>query len=189
LDHFGPIQLHRIRHSPPPGAATEQDVIDIHASEDRLYELVDGVLVEKAMGAQESYLAVLLCGRLLDFRNRNDLGIVLGADGMIRLAPQLVRIPDVSFISWNRLKSRSVPKVPILGLAPDLAIEVLSPSNTQEEMKRKLDDYFIDPEQRTTQVFTPPDQTTLLQEYETLQGGEVLPGFTLALRDLFARLA
>jgi hypothetical protein len=58
LNRFGPILLRRVRQDPAPGSATEQDVIDIHDKEKRLYELVDGVLVEKTMGIQESYLAV-----------------------------------------------------------------------------------------------------------------------------------
>src|ERR1700722_15864606 len=101
LDHFGPIAHRRIRQEPAPGTATEQDVIDTHEREDRLYELVDGVLVEKTVGVQESYLAGLIAGILGQFAARHGLGFVLGADGMTRLAPGLVRIPDASFISWE----------------------------------------------------------------------------------------
>lgn len=197
LAHFGPIVHRRIRQEPAPGTATEQDVIDIHEREDRLYELVDGVLVEKAMGVQESFLAILVARLLGDFVSRNDLGFVLGADGMARLAPGLVRIPDVLFVSWRQVPGHRVPRVAMLGFAPDLAVEVLSPSNTPQEMERKLQDYFtagvrlvwyIDPVNRTVQVFTAVDQATLLQEHETLGGDPVLPGFVLTLRDLFAQL-
>ena len=72
-------------------------MIGIHDREDRLCELVDGVLLEKTVGTYESYLALLL-GNFVD---ENNLGIVLGADGMMRLVPGLVRIPNVSFISGN----------------------------------------------------------------------------------------
>src|SRR5262245_48733495 len=142
LTRFGPIQHGRIRQVPPPGQAAEQDVLDIHDREGRLYELVDGVLVEKAMGIQESFLAAFLAGLLGEFARRNDLGFVLGADGMARLAPGLVRIPAVSFISWKRVPDKRVPRTPMLGFGPDLAVEVLSPSNTPQEMERKLNDYF-----------------------------------------------
>src|SRR5947208_2190415 len=118
LNRFGAIPLRRIRQDPPPGSATEQDVIDIHNWEKRLYELVDGVLVEKTMGVQESYVSVLLAGLLGQFAVRNGLGFVLGPDGMARLAPGLVRIPDVSFISWEQLPDRKVPRLPMLGFAP-----------------------------------------------------------------------
>jgi Uma2 family endonuclease len=86
----------------------------------------------------------------------------------------------------------------MLGFGPDLAIEVLSPSNTPQEMERKLNDYFrarvrvvwyVDPRQRTVEVFTGVDRSTLLREGQTLTGDPLLPGFNLALRDLFAQLA
>jgi Uma2 family endonuclease len=142
LAHFGPIAHRRVRQDPAPGSATEQDVLDIHDREKRLYELVDGVLLEKAMGIQESFLAVVIARMLGEFASRSDCGFVLGADGMARLAPGLVRIPDVSFISWQRVPNRRVPRVAMLDFAPDLAVEVLSPSNTPHEMERKLHDYF-----------------------------------------------
>ena len=195
--HFGPILHGRIRHDSPPGSATEKDVITINDRENRLYELTDGVLVEKIMGVQESFLAILLARLLGDFAAKGDLGFVLGADGMARLAPGLVRIPDVSFVSWQRVPNRRIPRVPMLNFAPDLAVEILSPSNTAREMTRKLQDYFtagvrlvwhVDPAARTVEVFTAADQSTLLREDQELRGDPVLPGFVLPIRDLFAQL-
>ena len=61
---------------------------------------------------------------------------------MARLAPGLVRIPDVSFIAWRQVPERHIPRVPMLTFAPDLAVEVLSPSNTAQEMNQKRHDYF-----------------------------------------------
>ena len=68
----------------------------------------------------------------------HDLGIVLGADGALRLFPGLVRIPDASFVAWERLPGRKLPDDPIPELVPDLAIEVMSVSNTPAEMQRKV---------------------------------------------------
>jgi Uma2 family endonuclease len=74
---------------------------------------------------------------------------------------------------------------------------VLSQGNTDEEMKRKRDEYFaagvrlvwlVDPEARTVTVYIAPDQSKLLMQEQTLDGGDVLPGFALALKDLFAEL-
>jgi len=195
LEQFGPLPLNRIRLDPAPGTATEEDVVRIHLREDRLYELVDGVLVEKTMGLYESYLAALLLRLLGNFVDQHDLGFVLGADGMVRLAPGLVRIPDVSFMSWKRLGSKRVPRKPMANLAPDLAVEVLSPNNTAREMDRKLHDYFaagtrlvwyVYPSDHTVKVFTKPGRGTVLREGEALQGGKVLPGFELPLKELFA---
>src|SRR5688572_11268819 len=93
-ERFGPIPLYRIRTTPRPGEATEEDVFEIHDREDRLCELVDGILVEKTMGAYESMLAVEIARLLKNFVKPRKLGTVLGADGMLKLAPGLIRIPD-----------------------------------------------------------------------------------------------
>ena len=194
---FGSLPLRRIRFDPFPGTATEQDVLDLHQREDRLYELIDGVLVEKPMAFRESCLASFLVTMLKVFAMRHNLGTVAGADGMMRLWPGRVRIPDVAFISWDRLPGRRLPDAPIPDLAPDLAVEVLSPSNTDEEMRQKRQDYFdagtrlvwiVEPVSRTVAVWTAPDQSTFFREDETLDGGTVLPGFSLPLRQLFAEL-
>ena len=63
---------------------------------------------------------------LWGFVKARNLGLVTGADSMLRLAPGLVRIPDLAFISWQRLPERRVPTDPIPGLVPDLVVEVLS---------------------------------------------------------------
>ncbi len=197
LDRFGPILLSRIRQDPRPGSATEQDVVEIHDREKRCYELVDGVLVEKTMGVQEAFLAIAIARVLGDFADRQQLGFILGSDGMARLAPGLVRIPDVSLVLWDQLPKRRVPRIAMLNFAPALAVEVLSPSNTRQEMDRKLRDYFaagvrlvwyVDPVARRVQTFTAVDQSQLLVEEETLTGGTLLPGFAVPLRELFAVL-
>jgi Uma2 family endonuclease len=197
LEHLGHIPPQRIRLHPTPGKATEQDVIDLQAREDRLYELVDGVLVEKPMEVRESCVAAVIIRMLGTFVEERDLGFVTAPDGTLRLAPKLVRIPDVAFISWSRLPLREYPPEPIPDLAPDLAVEVLSEGNTQEEMERKLKDYFfagtrlvwlVDPEKRVVDVYTAPDQSVRRREEQSLDGGDVLPGFTLPLKQLFARV-
>jgi Uma2 family endonuclease len=195
LEQFGPIPASRIRHDPPPGATTEKDVIEIEAREDRLYELIDGVLVEKAMGYYEAYLASLL-GRLIgNYAEEHDLGIVAGADGTLRLFPQQVRIPDVSFVCWERLPEGRLPAEPIPQLVPDLAIEVISQSNTDEEMTRKLHEYFqagvrlvwyVYPESRSVRVYRNPNEVAELSGEDVLDGDEVLPGYRLPLAQLFA---
>jgi Uma2 family endonuclease len=111
--------------------------------------------------------------------------------------PRLVRIPDVAFVSWKRVPDHAYPEEPIPDLAPDLAIEVLSKHNTKAEMQRKLKEYFltgvelvwfVDPVKRRVQVFTSPEESHIVHEDEVLDGGNVLPGFKLPLRKLFARL-
>jgi Uma2 family endonuclease len=113
---------------PAPGTATEADVVAAERDDNRLYERVDGVLVEKV---------------------------------------------------------------------PELAVEVLSESNTPREMERKRQEYFkfgvqlvwmVDPNTRAIQVFTSPENPTTLRESDVLDGGTVLVGFTLAIKELFAEL-
>ncbi|MCZ6875646.1 MAG: hypothetical protein O7G88_19320 [bacterium] len=99
LKQLGGIDPARIRFHPAPGTASKQDVLDTHAREGRLCELVEYVLVEKAMGFRESWLASFLIYALLSFIKPRDLGIVTGEAGLIRLAPGLVRIPDVAFVA------------------------------------------------------------------------------------------
>ena len=194
LQRFGPIPAARIRYDPPPGAATEQDVIALEAQE-RLFELVDGVLVEKAVGFYESFLAIRLARFLSEFVEQHNLGIVAGADGMLRLAPGLVRIPDVSFIPWSHLPQGRIPRQPIPDLVPDLVVEVISEGNTAREMEQKLQDYFaagsrlvwyVLPPEQEVRVYAAPDQFTVLNIDQDLQGEPVLPGFALSMRRLFA---
>ena len=199
VERFGAIPLSRIRQEPAPGTATERDVSEINERENRLFELLDGILVEKTAGAYESYLSGILVHILWGFVERNNLGIVLGADGMMRLAPGLVRIPDASFISRQRLPGGKAPRDPIPDLAPDLAVEVISKFNTRREMDRKLQDYFAagvrlvwyvyHSPRREVRVYVNPTEHSVVREDETLDGGEVLPGFRLALADLFAEPA
>lgn len=197
LEQLGDIPADRVRFHPAPGTATEADVLNVHDHEGRLCELVDGVLVEKVMGFRESYLAGALIDFLRVFVRPRNLGLVTGADGMMRLAPGLVRIPDVAFVAWYRFPDRRVPTDPIPAVSPDLAIEVLSASNTPGEMRRKCHEYFsagvhlvwlVDPQTRTVAVYTTPERPVILQAEHILEGGAVLPGFALPLQELFAEL-
>lgn len=195
---LGDVPLNRILATPAPGTAVEADVVRLaDSSRKRLCELVDGVLVEKAMGAVESRLTFVLARWLDTFVEEKKLGIVYGADGLIRLFPGQVRIPDIAFFSWDRLPGRETPKTSLLPFAPDLAVEALSVSNTPGEMSRKRDDYFkagvrlvweIDWRTRSATAWTAPDQFVTLTENDSLDGGDVVPGFSVTLTRLFAVL-
>jgi len=197
LERLGHIPPERVRLHPAPGTATVADVVDIEGRENRLCELVDGVLVEKAMGYIESLLAVAVSAALRAFVVPRNLGLVSGADGMLQLFPGLVRIPDIAYVSWSRLPEGRVPRESVPSLAPDLAVEVLSRSNTEAEMARKRREYFmagvrlvwlVDFQNRRVQVYSGADLFETFGEDETLDGGDVLPGFTLPLRELFAEI-
>jgi Uma2 family endonuclease len=197
LHELGDVPPSRVRLHPFPGQATVQDVLDVHAHEKRLCELVDGTLVEKPLGYKESMIAIALAAALRDFVHARKLGIVTGEAGMMKLFPHLVRIPDVAFTSRDRLPGGKVPSEQVPLLAPDLAVEVLSPSNTPREMERKRSEYFragvrlvwiVDIDDRTVDVYTAPENPVRLSGSQTLDGGQVLPGFSISLRDLFSDL-
>jgi Uma2 family endonuclease len=191
---FGPIPFERIRQNPPPGAGTVDDVVRLNDHEDRLYELVDGILVEKTVGVQESIIAINIGTLLNNFIRPRGLGLVAGADGTIQLDINLVRIPDVSFISWERVPGGEVPEEPVPLLVPDLAVEVISRSNTRKEMDEKLHEYFekgvrlvwyVRPKSRVVDVYTARDHFTRLTALMQLGGGDVLSGFSVQVGELF----
>lgn len=195
LRRLGDIPPDRILMRPLPGTATPRDALLLSEREPKqLCELVDGVLVRKAMGHQESRLAARLIQWLLNYLDENDLGVLAGADGPHRLDEDQVRFPDVSFIAWDRIPEGANRATPMPDWIPNLVVEVLSPSNTRGEMRRKLNDYFtagvelvwiIDPATRTITIHHTPDDSRTLTESDTLTGDPVLPGFTASVAKLF----
>lgn len=194
---YGNLPARRIRLDRYP--ADENDVEEFRNTERRIYELVDGVLLEKEMALLESAIAVEITTQLKIFVRGKSIGVVTGADGMMKLAPGLVRIPDAAFIRKAQFPGGRIGNTPIPSVYPDLAVEVLSPSNTDEEMDEKLRDYFasgtslvwlVEPDTRSVLVLGGPDRTTgvRLTVAESLDGGTVLPGFSLSVALLFAEL-
>jgi Uma2 family endonuclease len=138
LKRLGSIPAERARLHPAPGTATEKDVLRALDHENRPCELVDGTLVEKPTGYEESAIAGLLITFLNNHVRPRRLGIVTGADGTIRLFPGLVRIPAVACASWDCFPDRKRPKARIPHIAPDLVVEVLSKHDTKSEIAKKL---------------------------------------------------
>jgi Uma2 family endonuclease len=197
IAHFGDIPIARIRTSPPPGEATEADVIELHERDDRLCELIDGTLVEKTMGWQEAEMAIVIATLLRNFVAANRLGKILGPDGMFRLKAEQIRIPDVAFVSKQRFAGRTLIPGAFWELGCDLAVEVIGLSNTRREMERKLSDYFaagvgvvwlVYIEPREVVVYSSPSDSVTLQSDDLLDGGAVLPGFSVPVAQLFADL-
>lgn len=197
LADLGGISPSRIRAIPPPGSATLADLIEAQRTDDRLYELVDGTMVEKPMGWQESLLAMVL-GRLLgDFLESKPIGVVTGPDGTTRLFGKTVRAADVAFFSWDRMPDGKLPTHPVPELVPDFVIEVLRVGNTRGEMARKRREYFqagvrlvwmLDPQSRTVAVYSDPETFRVATDDEIIDGGDVLPGWTVKLAELFGKL-
>lgn len=197
LEQLGDIPAHRVRWHPLPGTATEQDVIAVQTGlNKRLCELVDGTLIEKAAGFYESRVGAILGYYIEKWSEHNDIGLVFGPNVMYRVLPGRVRMPDISFVWWTQLPKRKLIAEPIAPLVPDLAVEVLSEGNSRREMENKRGELFHGGARLVWEITSHPQSARVYININTFQdigpdgaldGGEVMPGFVLPLRKLFAR--
>jgi Uma2 family endonuclease len=159
-------------------------------------ELVRGELIMMSPGkGRHAAVGMKIGGSLLNFVEANRLGTVFDSSAGYVLSrnPDTVREPDVSFLGTQRLKEQDLDA--FLEGAPDLAVEVLSPSNTEAEMREKMADYFgagcrvvwiVDPLRRSVVIHRPNASPAILTEDDTLTEEEILPGFSLIVREIFA---
>jgi len=164
--------------------------------DDRKYELLAGfVLSEPHPGSRHGRVIARLVRLIENFVEPRQLGFTLTGEAGYVLAtdPPTVLIPDVSYLSFARGKDHVEATTPFPG-APDLAIEVLSPSNRPAEIRRKVSTYLsagcplvwvVDPKHRTVTIHAGPDAGTVLWEDNVLEGGAVIPGFSIPVRELF----
>ncbi len=195
LRDLGDIPPDRVLWDPYPGTATEKDHLRLVTAEPkRRVELFDGMLVEKPMGSRESYWAFALMGFLWSYQRTHNIGIFGAPDTSMRLAPGLIRLPDTHFTSWLNLPDDTAHLQPVVDYPPDLAVEIVSESDRPGMLTRKIADYFkagtkllwlIDPVRKTIDVMTSPKKRKTLGAGDTLDGGDLLPGFTLPLSELF----
>jgi len=162
------------------------------------YELVDEQVVDMGnSGMEHGNISAYLCGLIELYVRPKKLGVTCDSSTAFTLKSGNKRSPDVSFVSKERLQGlRRLPKGFFQG-APDLAVEVISPSNTFEEIHTKLVEYFdnscrvvwvINPDERSVVVYRQPQPDRLLKMTDSLDGEEVIPGFTLPVAELFAEL-
>ena len=160
------------------------------------WELIDGVPVEMSPSADESSSFGAKIVYLLGLHvHPKHLGRIYGADGGFVLFPdrQTVRVPDVAFVRADRAPQgaarKSFPR-----LAPDLVVEVLSPSDSASEVVAKLEMYqeagvpliwLVDPDKKTVTVIADAYPTRVLKQDDILDGGDVLPGFSVPVADIF----
>ncbi|MCS7161350.1 MAG: Uma2 family endonuclease [Gemmatales bacterium] len=171
----------------------------LHLPKDRRYELVDGELVEKPMSAIASAVGLRLAIHLGTYVEANNLGIVFNADASYNCFPNKanrVRKPDISFIR----KERITPELWQFGhmrMAPDLVVEVLSPNDTSVGTEERVEDYLqagvplvwvVQPATRRVYVYRQGGRGEILGEGEELRGEPVLPGFRVAVREIFQPL-
>ncbi len=166
---------------------------------DRRYELIRGEL--RTMSPTKPLHGVI-CGRLTvkvgSFVEEHELGEVFGAETgfLVQTDPDSIIAADVAFVSKERLATAETLEK-FFPFAPDLAVEVLSPSNTGNEIDDKIAFYFaagarlvwiVNPKRRTVAVYSSEVEVRIFGEAETLEGGDVLPGFSYELSRLFASI-
>jgi Uma2 family endonuclease len=163
-------------------------------------ELVRGELrVTPPPGAPHGTAATNLVVMVANHVRAHALGRAFGDSfgyELVRL-PRTVRVPDGSFVRAERLPSEGIGPG-LVKFAPDLAIEVLSPSETASELEEKLDDYLasgtpliwvVDPVRRTVMIVAADAPVRWLREEDTLGGGTVIPGFACRVSDIFEGIA
>lgn len=159
------------------------------------YELVKGEIRKMApAGSLHGNVAIRVTLPLAQYVNANELGIVFAAETGFKLAanPDTVRAPDVAFVSRERIEQIGMPEGYWPG-APDLAVEVVSPGDTYTEIQEKVLDWLaagtrmviaVNPRKRTVSVHRGAT-ATVLTEKDVLSGEDVVPGWTVPVKDLF----
>jgi Uma2 family endonuclease len=163
---------------------------------DGLYEVIGGRVVEKPMGAYEYWLAGVMFGVLDRYAEANPVGrAVIEMIFDLRGHVDRERRPDVAFVSFERwARDRLLPRTRSWAVVPDLAVEIISLTNTADEVAEKLEEYFqvgvrqvwvVFPRQSKVYAYTSTTAVRVLAPGDELDGGDVLPGLRLSLRDLF----
>lgn len=174
-------------------STTPEELLDM--SDGVCFELVDGQLVERNMGMESSWVGGKLFRILGDFVEHKQLGWVFPADAGYKCFPEhpkKVRRPDVSFVSRDRFPNGLIPGG-FTELAPDLAVEVVSPNDLYEKVLAKVAEYLgagvkliwvIDPKQWAAQVYRLDGTTTFVRSGGELSGEDVVPEFRCPLLQL-----
>jgi Uma2 family endonuclease len=178
-------------------ATVEPPVVPPPPGEDALYEVVNGQRVEiPPMGAYQGEIASALCGFLRPFATTRRLGkVVVEVLFDFGRAEMPQRRPDLAFVSYERWpRGRQVPETNAWDVVPDLAVEVVSPTNLAEEIVQKVNEYFaagvrqvwvIYANVRQVYVYDTPTSIRVVAHGGELDGGAILPGFRLAPASLF----
>lgn len=170
---------------------TEHDV-DLS---DMLYEVVDGQIVEKTMGAYELALSMQLCDLMRPFALQHKLGHVFHEMMFVIPPDNRQRRPDLAFVSYDRWpRNKSIPRTAAWDVVPELAIEIVSPTNAMTNIVSKVGEYFaggvrlvwvVLPQDRQVYVYDSPDRIRVVTAEGELDGEAVVPGFRMTLSELF----
>lgn len=158
---------------------------------DRNFEYIGGEIFDTLASPRSSAVAVRVGSWIGMYLLKNDIGHITGADGGYRVSGERY-IPDVGFISYAK-QPQLLSVEGYNPMPPDLAIEVLSPTNDDDVMRLKVANYLaagtltwvLDPEKQLVEVYRAGKPVEVLNIDGTLSGDDVLPGFTLAVKDIF----
>lgn len=162
-----------------------------------LFELVDGVLVEKSMGWESSRVAIRISTILQQFVDEHRLGWIAGADAGYQCYPDdplKVRKPDVSFVSFKKIPADE-PPVGHCQAIPDLVVEVTSPNDLYCDVEVKIQEYLdagvplvwvVNPDAKTMRSFNASGETNTYRGEETISAEPILPNFRCPLSQFFA---
>jgi Uma2 family endonuclease len=168
-------------------------IIDLPENRDRIFELIDGELVEKMPSFTPSRIALRIGYHFSSYLDENDTGYVTGADGGYIMPDGDVLIPDIGFISKTRLTEEPTREAPV---PPDLAVEVKSPTDRKRAMRKKAERYLdagtrivwlVFPDDQVVEVYTPDEDVKTVGIDGGLDGGDLLPGFSLPVREIFGQ--
>ena len=160
------------------------------------YELVEGQLRKMPLlGSEHGVLTLRLAWRLAQHVEKHELGIFFAAETGFRIKsdPDTVRAPDIAFVRKERIPETGIPRS-YWQSAPDLAVEVISPSETYIEVEEKVLDWImagtsmvwvVNPRRRTVTVYHSLKDSTLLTEEDELNGGDVIEGFQCRVAEIF----
>lgn len=161
------------------------------------YELIQGTLRKMApAGGEHGYLAAEVGSELRNHVKANDLGRVFAAETGFLLAsdPDTVRAPDAAFVRRERVEAAGAVEGYWPG-APDLAVEVVSPNDRYTDVEEKVMEWLdagarmvvvVNPRQQAVTVYRSPGDVAVLRGDDVLQGGDVVPGWSVPVRELFA---
>lgn len=173
----------------PYTVAEFERFVELPENADRLFEYIGGEIVEAVSNTYASAVAARINYWISHYVVQHESGHVTGADGGYVVAGERY-IPDVAFVAKTRQPQLDRPYCPI---PPDLAVEVLSPSNSPRAMRLKIANYLVagsvvwivDPDRKLVEIYTPGQAARMAGIDGTLDGGEVLPGFTVAVKEIF----
>jgi hypothetical protein len=192
MHYIGDVPAERIMLRPPPGMANADDVLRLERQENRLCELVDGVVVAKSLGYKEMTVAANLLAEMEAHAAEKKLGVVTGP-AFYRLGDHVVRVPAVAFCATGSFRSDTAPGEGAAGIVPQLVAEI-DDGSAPAELERKLSDYFaggvklvwvIHIDRRAATAWSSPKKSVAIPARGSLDAGRIVRGFTLPLARLF----